>query len=284
MLSAAAIHKDHVELKQEKLAAEILVINLSWLGFEMAALTRSPHTITKIAASNFKEPLKTIEELTNQFLQFISESELQKSNYKNVLVNWMGQHFTLIPSSFYDAEKAKEMLEFNVGSLEGEQIFTNDVNDIKFIFSVPAELKNIIDRTFPNHNFKHIGYSSFKLFFTHFQLKAADIFLNIHEGQTEILIKKDKKPVLYNMFKTQSDEDILYYLMFSIEQFDLNPQTLKLFISANRATTDPLFTAIKKYVKNVDYTVSDKLIIRKEAFEQLPHHFYFSALNRLLCE
>ena len=199
-------------------------------------------------------------------------------------MNWLGNHFTLVPSSFYNADKAKELLEFNIGSTTDELTFTNDINDIKLIYSVPAELKNTLDKTFPNHNFKHIGYGSLKLFFTHFQLKNADVFINLHNGQTEVLIKKDKQPVLYNIFKTQSDEDILYYVMFSIEQFELNPATLKLFISANRKTDDSLFTALKKYIKHVDFTVSDKLIVRKEAFEQLPHHYYFSILNRLLCE
>jgi hypothetical protein len=284
MISAAAIEKDLIELKQEKLASELLVLNISYSDFEAAILTRTPSTITRIAAIHFMEPIKTNDELISQLSHFISDFDLHKEAYKSVFINWIGSHFTLIPASFYDPDKAREMLEFNVGNIEGEQILTSDVNDIKFIYSVPADLKNFLDKTFPNHNFKHIGYSSLKLFFSHFQLKNADIFLNIHKGQTEVLIKKDKRPVLYNMFKTQSDEDILYFLMFSVEQFDLDPQTLKLYISANRGTNDPLFTAIKKYIRNVDHTVSDKLIIRKEAFEKLPHHYYFSALNRLLCE
>jgi hypothetical protein len=284
MLSAAAIQKDFLELKEEKLPSEVLVINISYSGFEAVTLTKAPHTITKITAIRVLEPIKTNDELISQLSHFISEFDLHKGSYKNIFINWIGGHFTLIPSSFYDPDKAKEMLEFNVGDISGEQILTSDVNDIKFIYSVPADLKNFLDKTFPNHNFKHIGYSSFKLFFSHFQLKNADIFLNIHEGQTEVLIKKDKRPVLYNMFKTQSDEDILYFLMFSVEQFDLDPQNLKLFVSANRETNDPLFSTIKKYVRNVDHTVSDKLIVRKEAFEKLPHHYYFSALNRLLCE
>jgi hypothetical protein len=283
MLTTTEMQKNVIELKQEKLQPEVLVINLSYHGFEAAAFTGAPHTITKIAETAFKEPVKHADELSDLFLEFISENAL-KQNYKSVLVNWLGSHFTLVPTSFYDPDKAKEMLEFNVGGINGELTFTSDVNDIKLICAVPAELKSSLDKTFPNHNFKHIGYSSMKLFFTHFQLKNADVFLNLHPGQTEVLIKKDKKPVLYNMFNTQNDEDILYYLLFSIEQFDLDPKTLKLFISANRTTTDNLFTAIKKYVKQVDFTVSDKVIVRKEAFEQTPHHFYFSALNRLLCE
>lgn len=284
MPGTSAIQNNVLELKLEKAQPDVLVINLSYHGFEAAAFTKSPHNISKIAETVFKEPVKHADELTSLFLQFINDNSFSKTNYKTILVNWIGNHFTLVPSSFYDADRAKEMLDFNVGGTEGELVFTNDVDDIKLIYSVPAELKTAIDKIFPNHNFKHIGYSSMKLFFSHFQLKNADVFLNLHPGQTEVLIKKDKKPVLYNMFKTQNDEDVLYYLLFSIEQFDLNPLTLKLFISANKETNSSLFTAVKKYIKHVDFTVSDKLIIRKEAFEQLPHHYYFSVLNRLLCE
>ncbi len=284
MIATSTVHKNLIELKLEKAHADILVINISYYGFELATLTKSPHTITKIAETTFKEPIKHADELSDAFLHFVDEHDLQRIKHKTILVNWAGDHFTLVPSSFYDAEKAKEVLEFNIGEIKNELVFTNDFSDIKLIYSVPAELKNTIDKTFPNHNFKHIGYGSLKLFFTHFQLKNADIFLNLHNGQAELLIKKDWQTALYNVFKTQSDEDILYYLLFSIEQFELDPKNLKLFISANRETKDPLFAAIKKYINNVEFTVSDKLIIRKEAFEQLPHHYYFSALNRLMCE
>lgn len=283
MLSSTEIQKKVTELKQEKPVPEVLVINLSYYGFEFVTFSSS-QVITKIAEAIFKEPVKHSDELSDLFLQFTEENGFNKVKYKNVLVNWLGDHFTLVPASFYNADKAKEMLEFNVGNIADELLSTQDVNDIKLICSVPAQLKIVLDKTFPNHNFKHIGYSSMKLFFTHFQLKSADVFLNIHNGQTEVLIKKNGKPVLYNLFKTQSDEDILYYLLFSVEQFDLDPKTLKLFVSANREVNNSLFTSIKKYVRNVDFTVSDKLIVRKEAFEQIPHHFHFSILNRLLCE
>lgn len=49
---------------------------------------------------------------------------------------------------------------------------------------------------------------------------------------------------------------------------------MKVAIAANRETSDTLFAAIKKYIRNVEYAVSDKLIIRKEELEKLPHHYY----------
>jgi hypothetical protein len=90
--------------------------------------------------------------------------------------------------------------------------------------------------------------------------------------------------VLYNVFNTKNDEDILYYLLFSLEQFNLSPLIVKLALSGNRATSADLFVAIKKYVKQADFVVNDKIIIRREIFETLPHHYYFSLLNRVTCE
>src|SRR5438105_3070802 len=124
MLATSTIHKNLIELKLEKAQADVLVINLSYYGFELAAFTKSPHTITKIAETTFKDPIKHADELSDAFLHFVDENNLQKQNYKTILVNWAGDHFTLVPSSFYDAEKAKEVLEFNIGEIKNELVFT----------------------------------------------------------------------------------------------------------------------------------------------------------------
>lgn len=284
MITTAPIQKNTYGIKLDSYKSEVLVLTLSYNGFELAAFTKAPYTITKIADVSFASAIKDVQELNNYLIQFISENDLSKQHFQNIYINWVGNHFTLLPSSFYEPEKARDLLEFNIGKNPDETVITNDVEDIKLVYSIPNDIKNTIDKLFPSHNLKHIGYSTVKLFFNHFQLKNAELFLNIHNGQTEIVIKKDKKPLLYNVFNTLSDEDVLYYLLFSVEQFNLNPSTVKVAIAANRETSDTLFTAVKKYIKNVDFAVSDKLIIRKEELEKLPHHFYFTSLNRLLCE
>lgn len=285
MISAAQIHKNFFELKEKPSKESVLIINISEHSFELVTFTSETYTAVKLAELVFKEPFKDQIELSEFFKQFVEEYNVKTNNFQSIYINWLNKHFTLVPASFYKPEKAKEVLEFNVGTVENELVFTNDVlTDIKLIYSIPTELKNTIDKLFPHHNLKHFGYSSIQLFFTHFQLKNADVFLNVHEQQIELLIKKDKKLLLYNVFNTKSDEDVLYYLLFSIEQFNLNPLTLKLAFSGNRATGDELFKAIKKYLKFADFVVSDKIIKRKETFESMPHHYYFSLLNRVLCE
>lgn len=285
MITASQIQKNFYEVKEKPEKESVLIINITEHSFELVTFTAQTFNIVWLAELVFKDSFNSHQELSEFFKQFTEEYSIKSVHYQSIFINWINKHFTLVPASFYKSEDSKKILEFNIGALDNELVFTNDVQgDIKLIYSIPAELKATIDKLFPHHNLKHYGYSSIQLFFTHFQLKNYDVFLNIHEKQVELLIKKDKKLLLYNVFDTKNDEDILYYLLFSIEQFNLNPLTLKLAFSGNRATSDELFKAVKKYLKFADVVVSDKLIKRKEVFETLPHHYYFSLLNRLLCE
>lgn len=284
MITAVSIQKTHYQLQLDVIKSESLVLTLSDSGFELAEFSKSPYVISQIASWKFESAIKNDTELATVLIQFATEYHLTSRPFSSVAVNWIGSHFTLLPSSFFEAEKVSELLEFNIGKNQDERIFTNDVGEIKLVYSIPSEVKNALDKLFPSHQLKHIGYSTIKLFFNHFQLKNSDLFLNVHNGQTEIIIKKDKQPLMYNVYSTLNDEDILYYLLFSIEQFNLNTISMKLSIAANIPTSASLFTAIKKYIRNTEFAVSDKLIIRKEELEKLPHHYYFNTLNRILCE
>jgi hypothetical protein len=284
MVGTLQTQKKLFELKENPEKADILVINLDTSGFETALLSKDL-TIIKTGELIFKEVPKNSEDLENYFAQLVSEFHLAQPTFTSIYINWPGKNFTLVPSAYYKPEKAKELLEFSVGKTEEGTICVNDVKpDIKLVFSVPTSLKNILDKTFPHHQLQHSGACLINLFFTHFQLKKANVLLSIREKQIELVIKKDKQLLLYNIFDIKTNEDILYYLLFSIEQFKLDPVTLQLAISANRETNDELFDAVKKYIRHVNFAVTDKVIQRKEVFETLPHHFYFSLLNRPVCE
>lgn len=284
MISSLTISKKSISLREDEYKSSTLVLSVSANAFELAEFTTSPIHIFKVASWEFPQQVKDIVELNDYLIQFINEHHLSQKQFRSVYVNWNGNHFTLMPNSFFEPEKAGDLLEFNIGKNPDEIILNNEVEEIKLIYSIPSEIKNTLDKLFPHHQLKHIGYSTVKLFFNHFQLKNADLFLNIHHNNIEIAVKKDKKPLLYNLYSTLSDEDILYYLMFTIEQMGLNPASCKISIAANRETSAEIFTAIKKYVKHVDFAVSDKIFIRKGEMEKIPHHFYFNTFNFLLCE
>jgi hypothetical protein len=69
-----------------------------------------------------------------------------------------------------------------------------------------------------------------------------------------------------------------------MEQLNLNPLNTRLVIAAQRGVNDELIKSIRKYVKQVNFCVSDPSIKLTSEMSALPSHHYFTLLNQHLCE
>jgi len=212
---------------------------------------------------------------------FLNEFELLKHTYSHVSVQLLNRLFALVPHS-YDGGDLKELLSFNLGIKDIKTTHTDLINNaISFAYTTDFELLNFIEKTFSAAKINHAGATSIDLFLRLQSLKNSDVFLNIHSSVLELIIKKDNDLLFYNIFKWDSNEDVLYFLLFTIEQFQLNQATARLIIAGNIATNNELITLIKKYIKSVNF-ISSKAITKPN--EQMPNHYYFNILNRHLCE
>lgn len=212
---------------------------------------------------------------------FLKNFDILKHPYAHVSVQILNRNFTLVPSA-YSNGNLKELLEFNLGVTDIRTVHTVTLNNsIDFAFTYDLELHNFIEKTFNASKISHAGSASIDQFLKLPLFKQSDVFLNVHSKLIELVIKKNNELLFYNVFKWDSNEDILYFLLFSIEQFNLNNNTLKLHIAANKPSTDALFTLIKKYVRHVNFVTSKSL---DAPVENLPNHYYFTILNKHLCE
>lgn len=234
-----------------------------------------------INSLTFTHPKISNASSTTELAYFLNEFGLLKHAYKHVTVQILNRLFTLVPQS-YVGGNLKEVLAFNLGLKEIRNVNTDLINNaISFAYTYDFELVNFIEKTFSACKINHAGATSIDLFLRLQSLKNSDVFLNIHTSTLELIIKRDNELLFYNIFKWDSNEDILYFLLFSIEQFQLNQSTVRLIIAGNIPTNNELFTLIKKYIKTVNF-ISSKAITKSN--EQLANHYFFNILNHHLCE
>ena len=69
-----------------------------------------------------------------------------------------------------------------------------------------------------------------------------------------------------------------------MEQFQLNPLYVRLSLAGQRSLSDDLIKSIKKYIKQVDFCVTDSSVNLNGDLSTLPQHYYFTLLNQHLCE
>ena len=57
--------------------------------------------------------------------------------------------------------------------------------------------------------------------------------------------------MMSNTYNFQAPEDVLYYVLFGFEQFDLNPEQIPLALAGSVSEQSELFDLLFKYVRNV---------------------------------
>ena len=230
-----------------------------------------------------------IEELSNTtiseyLISAIKHFQFSQKKYQHVYVNYFNQQFTLCPTAFYNSENNRSLLEFNAGSILNKLIITDDINtDIKLIYPIDESLKSTLDLIFPHHQLKHTITVLSRLMMLSEELMRENIILSVHTNYIEVIVKQDQKLLLANQFSIKTQEDVLYYVLFILEQYLLNPLTVNITLVGNLDSTSELIKSLKKYIKNIRLGSGHKTLYWN-SIAGMPQHFNYTLLNRLFCE
>ena len=77
------------------------------------------------------------------------------------------------------------------------------------------------------------------------------LYLNINVNHMELIYFVKNKLVFYNRFDFNTKEDLIYYLLFSIDQLKLNPEEIPVVITGDISKDDDNYMIIYKYIRNV---------------------------------
>lgn len=267
---------------QSSAMANTLVIEFSKTTMcfcEMQSAINKPHFIQPVVIDNQNQ-----KSVTEQFLLAINQLGFHKKNYEQVLINVCDSFFTLCPNALFEQENARQILEFNCGDSKNKPLLVDDVNaTIKLIYAIDEELKSTLDKLFPQHQIKHQLTVLSKLMLNAEEFVKDELLIAIDEQTISVVLKQQQQIVLANKYQIKTNEDVLYYVLFIIEQYQLNPLTLKLSLIGNIEVNTELINSLKKYIKQIRLATGNKLI-NWEQLKGMPQHFYFTLVNRLFCE
>lgn len=213
-----------------------------------------------------------------------SDLRIDPSGSKKVFINYNTSLFTLCPSILSAGLSHRELLEYNVGSVGDQVVLTDEIGaEVQFIWSVNDQLKSLLDKSIPNHHLRHQLSVLSELFLRSEEFAKTSVLLMLESNHAALLVKEGQSLLLANRYEIHSAEDILYYLLFVTEQFQLNPATLQLSVAGNIETDSEIILFLKKYIKHVTPVKGHKSITWTE-LSGMPQHFNYTLLNRLFCE
>ena len=240
-------------------------------------------TFTYILLKEFEFKTKGISASCEKIADIIaSESLLQKEFYSSSLaLNEFPS--TLVPTPFYKEEKNREILGFNHNVYE--EILSDKMQqmDAINIYSVPPELLNLIHKSFPNTQIKCKSSIFIEQLLLQNNSVEAKVYASVKNNILEVSVIEENKLELHNSFSIDTKEDMLYFLLFSMEQLRLSPEKTELILLDDILKSDEKYNLLYQYVRNISFGKRSENLNFSKELESIKSHQYFCLFSQLLC-
>ena len=229
------------------------------------------------------------DDLASELETICKKSEwLNNLSYARVRILYESQKTTLIPDPLFDISEKQNIADFSYQKPSGDIIVTDKLKnpDAHIIYHLPENIINVFDKLFPGNKIvSHAGILiEILLILFKNQPEQKRVFINARNSFFDIVITEGKKLLFFNSFKYSTKEDFIYYLIFVIEQLNLNPEEIELRLSGFINKQSNLFDYAYKYIRNIQFLSFSNTFQYSYIFNEVPKHYYFNLVNSMLCE
>ena len=264
-----------------------LSIRLSPDGFSFCTLDEHKNKYLSLESYSIKPP-RSNEEYIGLLNDIIESANFLKQRFKSVHLLYENNHFTLIPDSLFNPEKKELYLHFNHEIDPSDKIAYNKLINLDAfnIYTMPASVNQWIKQTFPDAIVTHsisVLVEGILLNFKNANLEKT-VFIQVRPTSFDVLYVKNNKVVFLNSFNYRTNEDFVYFLMYVLEQLQLNPEYITLQLIGGISEQSALYILISKYVKYCRFIDRNDSFLYSRVFDQLPSHTFYNLLNLNQCE
>lgn len=215
--------------------------------------------------------------------QVVRSHEWLSLPYRSIKILFENPTSTLIPASLFSENDIELYARFNFLLPDDHTCLNNHIKSIDayLIYYISSKLTKKIQQLFPGYklssasanliealilNYKNVGYGK-------------RMFVNVKKTFLDIAIIEDKKVLFFNTFSYQSVEDFIYYIIFVIEQLNINPEHIDLTFSGIIDKKSKLFETAYTYIRNINFQKLPTIHNYSYIFNDVPSHYYFNLLS-----
>ncbi len=232
------------------------------------------------------QKVNTNASLVNKLEEVFNSDDLFKRIYRKVHCSIINQKSTLVPSPVFEKEKEAMLLGLN-SALDTEDVIMSErlkQMEAVNIYAMDSGLRQTIRRQFPLVEFHHYSTALLENILFENKKKGENmVVVNIHVSNFEIVLVNQKSLIFYNTFHYTSAEDVVYYLLFVFEQFNINAEIIKVSITGELDKNSTIYALLYKYVREISFGQKPASLKYCSKLETLPKHFFYSLYSLQLC-
>lgn len=263
-----------------------LYVELSNNGLKHTILDTQSNTFIGIEEYRFTDIYNDYS-LVEPLKEIISHNETYQNEFKAITVAFVNNRSTLIPNAIFNADKLTNYHQFNFSKQEEDQFYADTLINLSAhnIYSIPdfitaafSSLKNI--------QFKHFSSALIESSLIEAKREKALSLINVHilPSSFQVVVIKNQKLELYNSFNYQSSEDFIYYLLFVLDQLNINNEEAIIKLTGEVEMNSVIYTILYKYIQTLKFGERPENLKFSYIFEETPKHFHHALFNQFLCE
>ena len=237
---------DITQKTYRKLSIQVSLSGLSFCVFDLIT-----HKVIAFNEVAFSDNQVIEEQLWKAFVTF----PILTNTYDEIVIIHENHLNTFVPTSLFDENYLGSYLQYNVKVFESDLFAYDKLNtyEMNNVYVPYVNINNFLLDQFQSFEYCNSNTVLVKKLLD-FSSKQAEkeVFVHLQENHFEIVILKNQELVLFNSFEYQTVEDFIYYILFTFEQLQLNPEIVPLHLLGICNKEDEFFKIAYKYIKNCD--------------------------------
>ena len=241
-----------VDISRSKI--QLLKLNEVFKAVEFLSWKFPHSSIDKTWSERVNEVFKN-----DEFAKAISETSCKCSVSDNQVV--------LVPETLFSGSEKEKHFDFLFNDNQDSEVLTQKLSntDAVGLFAFPKTLKDVLTEPISSSFITWVD----SILGTNSGIKS---YLIIDEKQLSLTIIKEGKLLFSNWFQYSKPDDVLYFLMASLESLNILHSEIELILGGEIEKGDETFTALSRFISKISFLKRPKNLKYSYSFSQLAEH------------
>ena len=230
-----------------------LSIQVSLNGLSFCVLDSIGKKIVRAGTHRFRTRLNPYE-AQKELKSFVKSQGIEDYAFSEVVAVHRNDLFSLVPKVLFDPGELPNYLKFNARILANDLLEYDEIPsfDLVNVYVPFANINNTLYDLFGEFEFKHHGTVLIETLLGSSAGQQEPLcYAYVTEEEFDLIVIQQKKLLFFNTFSYKTPEDFLYYLLFSLEQLQLDAGETKLRFFGAVEETDPVFELCQEYIQHL---------------------------------
>lgn len=207
-----------------------------------------------------------------------AHSILQAGYWKTIKLCFRNENFTFIPEELFVKENSIDYLTLNESFTKNKYYhFSHTYKGITCVFVAEALIVDWFRKVYPNIDI-HYSHQAEAVMIGALNTdikESTSVHVCVENRYMNLLVLRDGKPLLSNVFHYQSPQDFAYFILFVYDELKLDINDCPITLYGEISPDSNIFALIYKYIRHVHFATKPAKISFSHQFDEILTHRYF---------